>query len=67
MKKKNAKILAVKPGYNPNSSSIGILVNVFILGTFAVTILYGFLGAYLMFLKKKKDLLTGKEKNENQV
>jgi len=36
--KTKGRILRVKPGYNPNSSSIGTHINAFLLGTAAFTI-----------------------------
>lgn len=46
------KILAIKSGYNPNSSSIGIMVKIFIFQSLAISILFALFGI-LLNLKKK--------------
>jgi hypothetical protein len=48
------KILAVKLGYNPNSSSIGIMVKIFIYHTLVISLIFAYLGFLLNFKKKKK-------------
>ena len=48
------KILAVKLGYNPNSSSIGILLKIFFYNAMAISILFSSLGILLSFKRKKK-------------
>jgi hypothetical protein len=47
------KILAVKYGYNPNSSSIGVALNVFIYQSLFINVLFASLGFLLAFKKKK--------------
>jgi len=47
------KILAIKSGYNPNSSSIGIMVKVFIYQSLAISVLFSMIGLLLNFKKKK--------------
>lgn len=37
------EIIAVKLGYNPNSSSIGMMVKIFLVSALAVNILIGFI------------------------
>ena len=53
MRKKG--ILAVKLGYNPNSSSIGIGIKVLLWSGLAVSILFSFI-AYMILKKKNKDV-----------
>jgi hypothetical protein len=45
------KILAVKLGYNPNSSSLGVDVTFLLLGTMAITLLTPLVGFLLRFLR----------------
>jgi hypothetical protein len=47
------QILAVKIGYNPNSSSIGIWVKIFVYQSFIVCLLFPMLRFLLNFKKKK--------------
>ena len=47
------EIMAVKLGFNPNSSSIGILVKIFIYNTLAISVIFAFLGLMLNFKRKK--------------
>lgn len=48
------QILAVKLGYNPNSSSIGIIVKIFLYHTMVISGLFGMIGFILNFKKKDK-------------
>jgi len=48
-------ILSVKPGYNPNSSSIGMMVKVFLLGAFALNIFVGIIHILITFKLRKKN------------
>jgi hypothetical protein len=46
------QIVAVKFGYNPNSSSIGIWVKVFIYQAFVLSVLFALIRVLLGFKKK---------------
>jgi hypothetical protein len=52
------QILAVKLGYNPNSSSIGIMVRIFIKHAMYICIIISSLGFLLNFKKKKPTAKT---------
>lgn len=56
------KILAVKLGYNPNSSSIGILLKIFFYNAMAVSILFSSLGLLLSFKRRKKAVPADSDK-----
>ena len=45
--KDKPRILALKPGYNPNSSSIGFTLWVFLWSTLPLSILFSMLGLFL--------------------
>jgi hypothetical protein len=47
------KILAIKLGYNPNSSSIGIMLKVFIYHALVISVLFASIGFLLNFKKRK--------------
>jgi len=49
------KILAVKMGYNPNSSSIGIMLKIFFYHSLVVMLIFSYLGLLLSFKKKKPE------------
>jgi hypothetical protein len=51
---KKPKILSVKLGYNPNSSSIGIMVKIFLWGALAVNILLGLLNILITLKSRNK-------------
>lgn len=51
------KILAVKLGYNPNSSSLGVDVTFLLLGAMAVTILTPIVGFLLRLLRAPRPQL----------
>jgi hypothetical protein len=53
-----AKILSVKLGYNPNSSSIGMLVKIFVWGSFLASVFFSVLHLIIKL---------GKHKNENPL
>ncbi len=56
MKKRDGKILKVKFGVNPNSSSVGSDVLYLMLGTAGITILsFGLTGTIRLFWPKKSD------------
>ena len=48
------KILSIKPGYNPNSSSVGIAVKFFLWSGIAVSIFFGLIGIYTSLKARKK-------------
>jgi len=52
---KRPEILAVKLGYNPNSSSIGIMVKIFLWGAFSLNILLGVLSLLINIKIRKKN------------
>ena len=58
-KRKKGKILKVKIGYNPNSSSIGTLLKAFPCALFGSAVLFN-IAAGIIFSRK----LKGKEKNK---
>jgi len=47
------QIYSVKLGYNPNSSSIGIWVKIFVYHTLVISLLFSTLQVLLLFKKKK--------------
>ena len=51
MRRPKGKILGVKLGYNPNSSSLGVDVTFLLLGTLAITILTPIIGLLLRQLR----------------
>ena len=58
------KILSVKLGYNPNSSSIGMLVKIFLWSTFFVSIFFGLIGSIITVKSKKRTSQTGSGTNK---
>ena len=50
------KILAIKLGYNPNSSSIGIMLKIFIYHSLVISVIFSTIGFLLNFRKKKPAL-----------
>ncbi|MFH1762226.1 MAG: hypothetical protein ABIA63_14095 [bacterium] len=54
MKLLKGKILKVKTGYNPNSSSIGVYVDIFVWGTAAAALVINLIGALIDSRKKAK-------------
>lgn len=61
------KILAVKLGYNPNSSSIGILLKIFFYNAMAVSIIFSSLGLLLSFKHRKKPALNESGQQQEPV
>lgn len=53
--RRRGRILAVKWGMNPNSSSLGVDVTFLLFGAAAVSMLTPVVGALLRFKKKKAD------------
>lgn len=64
-KKKKGKILKIKLGYNPNSSSMGSMVFILPAAILGITVAFGTISAIIMsvFLKKKDN---NSEKDEKQ-
>jgi hypothetical protein len=64
-KKKKGKILRVKMGYNPNSSSMGSIVFILPASLLAITVGFGVVSGIIMsaFMKKSGK----KEKKEEQI
>lgn len=46
------KILSVKMGYNPNSSSVGMMVQIFMYQSLVISVLFSTIG-FLVNLKKR--------------
>jgi hypothetical protein len=55
MRPKRGKILAVKWGYNPNSSSLGVDVTFLLFGAAALSFMTPVIGALLRLRKNKAD------------
>lgn len=47
------KILSIKLGYNPNSSSIGLAIRIFIYQSLVIFMLFSTIGFLLNFKRKK--------------
>lgn len=47
------KILSIKLGYNPNSSSIGMTLRIFIFNALAISLIFSYMGFLLKWKKKK--------------
>jgi len=47
------KILSMKLGYNPNSSSLAMGVRIFLWSSFVINILFGIIGGLIKAKKKK--------------
>ncbi len=52
--KHKGKILKIKCGYNPNSSSIGTHINVFLLGSVAFGVAVNTLAAFIAGVRNKE-------------
>lgn len=53
-RRRRGRILAVKWGYNPNSSSLGVDVTFLLFGVFIITLLTPVVGLLLRFSARRK-------------
>jgi hypothetical protein len=52
--RRRGRVLAVKWGYNPNSSSLGIDVTFLLFGLFAITLLVPIVGLFLRWQVRRR-------------
>lgn len=53
VRRRRGRILAVKWGYNPNSSSLGVDITFLLLGLFVITLLTPIVGFLLRFQRAR--------------
>jgi hypothetical protein len=63
---KKGRILRVKHGYNPNSSSMGSIVFILPASLIAVTVGFGAVSSVIMSMFMKNDSKSGQEQTEGK-